>query len=108
MDHGLSSNCRMCNDASLFVILHNLEKPQEVTLGDGYVVQATVREAVVTEIEPPKSQKVKRCTLQDVLYFPSLSYNLIGVSTVTKSEISVKFNEYECHTQDENRTSIAS
>ena len=29
------ATCRMRNDASLFVKLHNLEKPQEITLGDG-------------------------------------------------------------------------
>ncbi len=31
----------MCNDATMFVEFDNLEKAEEVTLGDGHVVKAT-------------------------------------------------------------------
>lgn len=36
VDSGTS--CHMCNDESLFVELCCLENPQEVVLGDGYIV----------------------------------------------------------------------
>lgn len=94
------ATCHMCNDVSLFVKLHNFEKPVEVTLGDGHVVKATGRGVVKTEIESPNIQKGKSCVLQDVLYVPSLSYNLVSVSKATKSGKTVKFNEDGCHILD--------
>jgi hypothetical protein len=63
------ATCHMCNDVSQFVKLHNLEKPEDVTLGDGHVVIATGRGVVKTEIESPNGQKRKSCVLQDVLMF---------------------------------------
>ncbi|CAB4011148.1 Retrovirus-related Pol poly from transposon TNT 1-94 [Paramuricea clavata] len=79
------ATCHMCNDASQFVKLHNLEKPEDVTLADGHVVKATGRGVVKTKIESPNGQKGKSCVLQDVLYVPSLSNNLVSVSKATKS-----------------------
>ena len=87
--------------------LHNLEKPQDVTLGDGHVVTAIGRGVVKTEIESPNGQKGKSCVLQDVLYVPSLSYNLVSVSKATKSGKTVKFNEDGCHILDESQKLIA-
>ena len=120
MSHALSSNegmdtwiidsgatCHMFNDVSLFVELHNLEKPEDITLGDGHVVQATGHGAVRTEIESPNRQKVKKCMLKDVLYVPSLSYNMISVSKATKSGKTIKFDEDGCHIFDENQKPIA-
>jgi hypothetical protein len=95
------ATCHMCNDVSQFVKLHNLEKPEDVTLGDGHVVIATGWGVVKTEIESPNGQKGKSCVLQDVLYVPSLSYNLVSVSKATKSGKTVKFNEDGCHILDE-------
>ena len=97
----------MYNDVSLFVELHNLVKPQDITLGDEHVVQVTGRGAVITEIESPKSQKVKKCILKDVLYVPILSYNLLSVSKATKSGKTVKFVEDGCHILHENQKPIA-
>ena len=81
--------------------LHNFEKPEEITLGDGHVVKATRRGVVKTEIESPNSQKGKRCVLQDVLYVPCLSYNLVSVSKATRSGKTVKLNEDGCHILDD-------
>ena len=100
------ATCHMCNDANLFVKLHNLEKPEEVTLGDGHVVKATGRGVVKINIESPNTQKGKSCVLQDVLYVPSLSYNLVSVSKATKSGKTVKFNEEGCHILDESQKLI--
>ncbi len=38
------ATCHMCNDVSKFVKLHNLEKPEDVTLGDGHVVIKTLKQ----------------------------------------------------------------
>ena len=78
------ATCHMCNDASLFVELYNWEKPEEVALGDGHVVKANGRGVVKIEIECQRSQKVKNCVLQDVLYVPGLSYNLVSVSKASQ------------------------
>ena len=101
------ATCHMCNDASLFVELYNWEKPEEVTLGDGHVVKANGRGVVKIEIECQRSQKAKNCVLQDVLYVPSLSYNLVSVSKATKSGKTVTFDEDGCHILDESQKLIA-
>ena len=59
----------MCNDRRLFVELRNLEKPLEVTLGDGYDLHAIGRGGVVLETKLP-SGRTKKCKLHDVLYVP--------------------------------------
>ena len=97
----------MCNDVSLFVKLHNFEKPEEVSFGDGHVVKATRQGVVKTEIESPNSQKCKRCVLQDVLYVPYLSYNLVSVPKATRSGKTAKFNEDGDHIFDESGKLIA-
>jgi hypothetical protein len=84
-----------------------LEKPEDVTLGDGHVVIATGRGVVKTEIESPNGQKGKSCVLQDVLYVPSVSYNLVSVSKATESGKTVKFNKDGCHILDESQKLIA-
>ena len=100
------ATCHMCNDTSLFVELYNWEKPKEVTFGDGHVVKANGRGIVKIEIECQRSQKVKNCVLQDVLYVPSLSYNLVSVSKATKSGKTVTFDEDGCHILDESQKLI--
>ena len=35
------ATCHMCNDDKLFVEIRCLKQPQEVTLGDGHVLEAT-------------------------------------------------------------------
>ena len=75
------ATCHMCNDRKLFVELHNLEKPQEVTLGDGHDLDAIGRGVVVLETKLP-SGRTKKCKLHDVLYVPKLSYNLLSVHSM--------------------------
>ncbi len=56
------ATCHTCNDATMLVELYNLEKAEEVTLGDGYVVKATGRGHVNCDIhtvfEEPESKEV--------------------------------------------------
>ena len=101
------ATCHMCNDASLFVKLDNLEKCQEITLGDGHVVKAIGRGDVKTEIRSPNGNRDKSCVLHNALYVPSLSYNLVSVSKATMFGKTVKFNEHGCFIFDENQKPIA-
>ena len=55
------------------------DEPQEVTLGDGHVVEATGSGVVAPEMSIT-SDNLKRCKLQDVLFVPDLSFNLLSVS----------------------------
>ncbi len=62
------ATCHMCNDVSKFVKLHNLEKPEDVTLGDGHVVIATGRGVLKNRNRVSKWPKGKelctaRCSL---------------------------------------------
>ena len=56
----------MCNDVKLFVKLHILKQPLEVTLRNGCPVEATGQGTVVLEISST-SVKTSRYELHDVL-----------------------------------------
>ena len=71
--------CHMCLDSTLFATLHQLEDPIDVVLGDGRALVAVGRGEVVLDMVLP-SGELKPCTLHDVLYVPSLSYNLFSVA----------------------------
>ena len=69
----------MCNDSEQFRLL---SKTQEVTLGDGHALDGT--------------GSTQRCTLNDVLYVPKLSYNLPSVSKAAVAGNTTKFGETGC------------
>ena len=93
------ATCHMCNDRKLFVELCNLEKPLEVTLGDGHALDAVRRGVVVLEAKLP-SGRLKTCKLHDVLYVPKLSYNLLSVSKATEAGKVTRFGEANCQILD--------
>jgi len=99
------STCHICSDKRLFVELCSLEEPEEVTLGDGYAVEATGKGVVKLELVA-KDGETNKCKLHDVLYVPKLSYNLLSVSRVTKAGKAVEFNEAGCVIMDGNRKLI--
>ena len=101
VDSGATSH--MCNDQKLFSQLHPLEKPMEVVLGDGHVLNAGV---VVLDMRLPNG-KMQRCKLHSVLYVPSLSYNLLSVSSVAQSGKVTKFGRHGCHILNANHKLIA-
>ena len=100
------ATCHMCNDDKLFVELCSLEQPLEVTLGDGYVVEATGRGTVALKVTSMDGQ-ASRCKLHEVLYVPDLSYNLISVSRIAKAGKMIEFSETGCQILDPNRKLIA-
>ena len=72
------ATCHMCNDKKLFINLEGLDKPQEVSLGDGHVSKAIAQGVVLLEMKLP-SGKTRKCKLVDVLYVPKLSYSLLSI-----------------------------
>ena len=100
------ATCHMCNDRKLFVELRNLDKPLEVTLGDGYNLHAIGRGVVVLETKLP-SGRTKKCKLHDVLYVPKLSYNLLSVSRTSDAGKIARFGETSCQILDANRKLVA-
>ncbi len=93
------ATCHMCNDKKQFVEFNSLEPPQEVTLGDGYSVEATGCGVVRLKMTLTDN-KTKECKLKDVLYVPQLSYNLLSVSKATQLGKKVKFTEDRCYITD--------
>ena len=47
------ATCHMCNDKTLFTSFESLEKPQEVSLGDGHVSKAAPQGVVLLEMKLP-------------------------------------------------------
>ena len=100
------ATCHMCNDRRLFVEFCNLEKPLEVTLGDGYDLDAIGRGVVLLETKLP-SGKTKKCKLDDVLYVPKLSYNLLSVSKISDAGKTTRFGETSCQILYDNKKLFA-
>ena len=75
--------------SSVFVEFFNLEKPLEVVLGDGHVLEATG--CVILTVNLPNDH-MQNCKLHDVLYVPKLSYNLLSVSRATDSKKETNFS----------------
>ena len=96
----------MCNDRKLFVELRNLDKPLEVTLGDGYDLHAIGRGVVVLETKFP-SCRTKKCKLHDVLYVSKQSYNLLSVSRTSDVGKIARFGETSCQVLDANRKLVS-
>ena len=93
------ATCHMCNDDKLFVELRSLNQPLEVTLGDGWTVEATGQGTVVLEMAST-SVKTRRCELNELLYVPDLSYNSLSVSKAVEAG---KVVETSCQLLDVDR-----
>ena len=100
------ATCHMCNDSKQFVELHDLEQPQEVSLGDGHAVKANKCGTVLLQMKLPNN-KIKKCKLYDVLYVPALTYNLLSISRVTQSGKTTEFTNSRCHITDKENRLIA-
>ena len=90
------ATCHMCSNKKLFVDLQPLKQPMEVTLGDGHVLEAIGRGVVSLKMKLPNSV-TRRCNVQDVLYVPALSYNLLSVSIAAESGKVTEFDNSGCH-----------
>ena len=83
------ATCHMCNNESFFSELHPLSRPQKVIGGDRHVLEATAEGTVTIEMLLPDGG-TKRCKLQDVLYVPNLSHNLVSVSKASEARKSLQ------------------
>jgi hypothetical protein len=104
VDSGATSH--MCKDRSSFTELHTLEEPLDVKLGDGHSLKATDKGTVILNMRLPNG-KTRKCKLNNVLYVPSLSCNLLSVSKATQYSKVTKFGKVACHILDSNRKLIA-
>ena len=104
VDSGATSH--MCNNRKLFTKMHTLEKSLEVMLGDGHVLEATGKGIVMMDMRFPNGN-MQRCKLHDVLYVPSLFYNLLSVSRATQRGKVMKFGKVACHILNSNGKIIA-
>jgi hypothetical protein len=100
------ATCHMCNDKEQFGELNRLRRPQEVSLGDGHVLEATGTGTVTLEMLLPDGSS-QRCKLKDVLYVPKLSYSLLSVSKASEAGKATKFSKSECEILNENHRVIA-
>ena len=98
------ATCHICNSQNHFVELQILQKPIDVTLGDGHILQATGRGTVVLMMRT--GQLTRKCKLQDVLLVPKLTYNLLSVSKAVEKGIKVIFNVRGCVIEDQNQKLI--
>ena len=71
-----------------------LEKPIDVSLGDGHVLKGIGRGTVTLMLRT--GHLTRKCKLHDVLFVPEISYNLLSVSKTVEKGISFTFNERSC------------
>ena len=100
------ATCHMCNDKELFRELNSLETSQEVSLGDGHVLEATAEGTISLQMLLPDGN-TKKCSLHNVLYVPKLSHSLLSVSKVSEAGKTTKFNSSGCEILNENNEVIA-
>ena len=100
------ATCHMCSNEKLFVELHKLKQPFEVTLGDGYALKATGQGIVALEMKLPQG-KTRMRKLHNVLYVPNLSYNLVSVSRAAEAGKTTTFDETCCQIQDRDGKLVA-
>lgn len=74
------ATCHICNSKELFNDFQPLTKPKEVTLGDNHTLKATSIGVVEVKLKLSSGEsRVGR--LSEVLYVPSLAYNLLRVAS---------------------------
>ena len=89
------ATCHMCNRRSLFVKYHFFKKYEKVTLGDGHRLDAVGYGTVALIMKLPGGKR-KRLRLQNTLFVPDLSYNLLSVSKASEAGMVTEFSESGC------------
>ena len=96
----------MCNDELSFTKLKQLQTPQLVTLGDGRSLEGTAEGIVILETLLPDG-RTKKCTLNNVLLVPKLSYSLLSVSKASSKGKTTRFDKKGCEILNEKKEVIA-
>ena len=100
------ATCHMCCSEKLFSELHPLDKPTDVSLGDGHTLQASGEGIVPLRMNLPDGSSCK-CRLLNVLFVPSLTYNLLSVSKAAERGKVAKFDRDGCRIVDKRGHVIA-
>ena len=80
--------------------------PEEVTLGDGHIEEATGNGTILLDIKV-SNVKTQICKLSDVLYAPELSYNLLSLSKVITVGKTLKFSSVGRGILDKEKSIVA-
>ena len=89
------ATCHMCSSRQLFAEYCCLQKSEKVKLGDGRCLKAVGRGTVVLLMNLPGGE-TRKYRLQDTLYVPDLSYNLVSVSKASEAGKVARFDETGC------------
>ena len=89
------ATCHMCNNAKMFAKFKSFTKAQEVTLGDGRVLEATGEGIVQVKVKLPRDT-MRRCNLCNVLLVPNLAFNILSVSKAAEAGRTTKFDKCRC------------
>ena len=100
------ATCHISNNRKLFTEYQTLQKPLEVSLGNGYALEAVGSGVVSLTLQLPDFQR-KKCKLHDVLYVLKLTYNLLSVSKMTDAGKYITLSDDEGYVRDENEKLIA-
>ena len=86
------ATCHICNSKEFFDEFSPLSQPQKVTLGDGRTLEAIGTGAVEVRLKLPGAEsRIGR--LSEVLYVPTLAYNLLSVAKATEAGKTVTFGD---------------
>ena len=72
------ATCHMCNDAEKFMVFESFDVAQEITLGDGYSVEALGKGTIEMSLKLPNKNH-RECYLYESLCVPEFSFNLLSV-----------------------------
>lgn len=98
VDSGATSH--MVSDRRLLTDVRDLDPGETVTLGDGNQLEVKSVGNVDVEMLLPNGSS-RQCSLQQVLYVPKLSYNLISVARATEMGKTVSFSNIGCEFTDD-------
>ena len=100
------ATCHISNNRKLFTEYQTLQKPLEVSLGDGYALEAVGSGVVSLTLQLPDFQR-KKCKLHDVLYVLKLTYNLLSFSKIMDAGKHIMFSNDKGYVLDEDEKLIA-
>ena len=89
------TTCHMCNNDQMIAEIKSFKNAQEVTLGDGHVLEATGEGTIQLQMKFPDG-KTRKCNFHSVLLIPMLAYNLLRVSKAAEARKVIKFDKSGC------------
>ena len=104
IDSGASQH--MCNNRSHYVSYELLSEPSLVVIGDGKTIEAKGVGSVSLKLSLPNG-KYNDCLVNNVLYVPNLSCNLLSVGKLGEKGKVVSFGERTCEIRDSNDELLA-